>query len=278
MEIDDLVLEAAKDVKPESGKMKAELFCDWLISKGKFDSFLGSIREDTIIPVQFETAKTIDRLKNADMYVSIGSYLALKGHMKEGEEVFKTILTSTPNDTSALNDYGTIILNELLANYRANKQWDRKRLEFAWKQISKAATLDKEIHDEPLLLPAYENLCFLRAVEAAYYVQNEQNLTAFVMAWMSIEMTIYRIWYAYLKENDYSKTKRDKLKGWKLSSIIELLFLSKCNPDFMKIKNDLDTLKGLRDDLLHGKSFEIPEGQTRRCIEVALDIVNIKQK
>lgn len=127
MKIDDLVFEAAKDVKPESGKMKAELFCDWLISKGKFDNFLGSIKEDAIVPVQFETAKTIDRLKNADMYVSIASYLALKGYIKEGEEVFKTILTFTPNDTSALNDYGTAILNELLGNYKSNKHWDRQK-------------------------------------------------------------------------------------------------------------------------------------------------------
>ena len=129
-------------------------------------------------------------------------------------------------------------------------------------------TLDKEIHDEPLLLPAYKNLCLLRAVEAAYYIQEEQNLTAFVMAWMSIEMTIYRIWYAHLKDNSYSKGKMDSLKKWKIDNIIELLYLCKCDLEFVRLRNDL----------LHGTTFEISEGHSRRCIDVALQLIPIKQK
>jgi len=278
MKIDDLILEASKEINVKSGVMKAELFCDWLFRRGKLDSLITAIKEDTVNPEQYETAKSIDRLQKADFYVPIATFMGLKGYMKESEEVFRTILSITPNDTSALNDYGFVILSELTRIYNSNKQWDRQRIDYAWKQISKAAVLDKEIHDEPLLLPAYKNLCFLRAVEATYYIQEKQIMTAFVMAWMSIEMTIYRIWYTHLKENTYSKGKMNSLKKWKIDTIIELLFLCKCDQEFVKLKDDLDTLKGLRNDLLHGTIFEITEGHAKRCVDVALQLIPIKQK
>jgi hypothetical protein len=170
------------------------------------------------------------------------------------------------------------LLDELVEAYKTNSEYDKSKIELAFAKISKAAEIDKYLHGEPLLLPAYKNLCLLRAVEATYYVKNNELFMGFILGWMSIEMTIYRIWYSHLKENSYTNGKIDELEQWNIDKIVETLYLSKCDPHFNSLKEQIEMLQGIRNKLLHGKIFEVTDGNTRQCINVALSLLPIKQQ
>lgn len=144
--------------------------------------------------------------------------------------------------------------------------------------IFKAWEIDQNIHEDPRLLPAYKNICYIRAVEAVYYFDQGDSFTAFILGWISIEMSIYRIWYKLLTETfPGSKEKIDSLMKWTVDPILETLFLSKIDNRFMKLKSDVDMLRGFRNDLIHGRIADITRGTARRCIDIAHQIIPIKQ-
>jgi hypothetical protein len=97
--------------------------------------------------------------------------------------------------------------------------------------------------------------------------------TAFIMAWISIEMTIYRLWYILMIDNSCN----EDLSRWNVDTVMEVLFLSKIDETFQKLKPELDTLKSLRNNLIHGEVVEITSGQAERCIDIAWEMMPIKK-
>lgn len=277
MKIEQLLLEAHKECADGSGNLTSELLIDWIIKNNRFEDVLSAIKEDGTREIElrkkYREKKITRRLQNSDTFVSIASLLVQKGHKKEADIIFTTILDLTPDDTSALNDYGFSILFELFGMYKENKKFDREKIESALKPISKAAAIDKCLFDEPHVFPAYKNLCLLRAVEAAYYLEEKHVETAFIMAWISIEMTIYRLWHILMIDNSCN----EDLSRWNVDTVMEVLFLSKFDETFQKLKPELDSLKGLRNDLIHGEVVEITNGQAERCIDIAWEMMQIKK-
>jgi hypothetical protein len=279
MNLKNLIIEASKE--NNTGKLSAQEFVNWLITKNRIGDLILLIKNDNIKDVElkkpYNGKSSIKRLENSDELVQITTFIGTLGHMKEAKEVFDAQLTLTPDDTSALNNYGFILINEMIKAYGVNKKYDQRAIQIAQSKVSKAATIDKFLHEEPLVMPAYKNLCLLRAVEATYFTQLSAYLSAFLIAWMSIEMSIYRIFYLHLKENKYSKRKIEDLQRWNIDTIIEVLYLNKCDPEFSKQKDNIDALRKLRNHLIHGDIFEVTEGEAKRCIDVALAFTQIKE-
>ena len=250
----NLILQAETDLKME--KFTAEVFIHWLINEKKIDDIILLIENDDLIEIElkrsFSGKKKMKRLKNADEIIQLTTLMGTIGHLIQAKELFDAILTITPDDTSALNNYGFILLNEMVEAYEKNRVYNFNELRMAHDKISKAASIDKCLHEEPLIFPAYKNMCLLRAVEATYFSQTKAFLPAFLTAWMSIEMSTYRIFYQHLKENNYSKGKIDELQRWNIDTIIEVLFLNNCDEQFVKQKENLDMLRKLRNHLIHG--------------------------
>lgn len=276
MKLSDLINEANK-----KEKLSSTGFANWLIDNNRVNDLIAVLKSDRVMAIELRKKycgrQSIDRLENSEFFVNFATFFATLGHIKESEQIFNNLLALTPDDTSALNNYGFMLLNEMVKDYKTEKKYDKNKIDLAESKISKAATIDKYLHEEPLILPAYKNLSLLRAVNATYYIEEKANLPAFLLAWMSIEMTIYRIWYSHLRENHYSKEKTDELARWTVDTIIEVLFLNKCDAKFIELKAELDSLKNIRNHLLHGKTFEISEAEAKRCVDVALMLIPIKQ-
>jgi len=194
------------------------------------------------------------------------------GYIKEAQEILEAVLLRKPNDTTALNNYGYVLLHEII---QSKKNYDKEKILIAQNRISKAVTIDKFLHEGFLIRPPYKNLCLSRVVEAEYYAQIKAYLPSFLMAWMSIEMSIYRIFYQHLKEKKYDE---DKLFRSSVDTIIEILYLNKCDSEFVKSRNELKSLKGLRNQLIHGNIFEVSEGDAKRCIELAYTFSLMKEE
>jgi tetratricopeptide (TPR) repeat protein len=275
-----LYLQAKTDSK--MGEITVDVFAHWLINNKKVDDIILLFENDDIIEIKlkrpFSGKATIKRLKNADEIVQLATFIGALGNLNQAKELFDAILTITPDDTSALNNYGFVLLNDMINAYEKNKKYNFEELRMAHDKISKAASIDKCLHEEPLIFPAYKNMCLLRAVEATYFAQTKAFLTAFLTAWMSIEMSTYRIFYQHLKEKNYPKGKIDELQRWNIDTIIEVLFLNNCDELFVKQKGNLDMLRKLRNHLIHGDIFEITEGHAKTCIDVALSFIKIKNE
>jgi hypothetical protein len=69
----------------------------------------------------------------------------------------------------------------------------------------------------------------------------------------------------------------DDLMRWRTDTIAETLFLSDINDSFKKVKNDLDTLRGIRNKLLHGEIDNPTSGDVKTCIDTALTLTPILQ-
>jgi hypothetical protein len=281
MTIADIVQEVAKQNNLKIEQLTVDHIVEWIVNKNKLGEFLSSINEDALkltpLKKPYNGKPSIDRLLTGDTFVGIATALAKIGHSQEAEKVFQLILNRTPHDTTALNDYGVLVINELINEYNKGVKISKERLAVARKQIYDATIIDRHLHEDPRLLPAYKNLCLLRIVEAITYLNEREAFTAFLLAWMPIEMTICRIWYKLSKENYEGKGKIDALERWNIDTVIEVLFINKIDPEFCKLKPELDSLKGFRNDLLHGRMLEITEGQARHSIEVAQKLIPIKQ-
>jgi hypothetical protein len=276
----DLWLEAVADQK--TGDLTPDQFVHWLLDEKKIEGILLLIKNEELVEItlksKYSGKATIDRLKNADEIIQLTTFIGALGHISEASEIFDAILNITPNDTSALNNYGFILLNDMVGAYEKNLMYNFDTLRKAHDKISKAASIDKYLHEEPLIFPAYKNMCLLRAVEATYFTQINAYLPAFLTAWMSIEMSTYRIFYQHLKEKKYSRGKIAELQRWNIDTIIEVLFLNNCSDQFVQQKDKLDMLRKLRNHLIHGDIFEITEGHAKTCIDVALSFIKIKNE
>ncbi len=264
----------------EEGKLKdksIETLTEWIVkNEGKetVAKYLSAINEDEILvltPERKEKGKVVfKRLKHRPFFNGLAIQYSEKGWFRESELIFDTILKRTPQDIESILNYGTFLMNMTLAFYKQGKEIAKNLLEKARKLIFHAFRYDKKVHKDWRTKIAYQNLCYLRAIEAVYYYNKNEPFTAFVLGWVSIEMFLYRMWFQFIRK----KTMRgiNELMRWNTEYIIETLFLSDIDGALKNTKNDLDILKGIRNKLLHGEIDNPTLGNARLCIDTALSL------
>jgi hypothetical protein len=255
---------------------------DWIVeNQGKetVSMYVSAIDEDEILDLTPEGKKRgkifIKKLKFWNFFNGLGIKYSERGWFKESEQIFEAILKRTPNDVDSILNYGAATFNMILALYNQGKGVDKNQIEKARSLIFEAYRYDTEVHEDWRIKPAYKNLCYLRAIEAAFYYNQKELLTAFVLGWMSIELSLYRIWFQFVIKKVTEGI--DELMNWNTEHIIEALFLSDIDGTFKGIKSDLDILKGIRHKLLHGKINNPTPGNAKFCIDTALKIIPILQ-
>jgi pentatricopeptide repeat protein len=254
----------------------------WIIqNRGKEDLslYLSAVEEENLQTVTVEGRGDkeipVKQLEHSNFFVILANSYASLGWFNEALGLFEAMVARGSNESTVLNDYGATLLNQMMTV----KIIDKEKLDVARKLIFEAFKFDKEVSKDFYAYPAYRNLCYLRDIEAIRYYNQNEDFTAFVLSWMSIEMTILRIWFQFIKNRmpDVSKEKVDKLMRWDIEPIVETLFLGQVDGSFKEIKRDLDTLRGIRNDLLHGKIDNPTHGNAKLCIDVAYRIIPILQ-
>ena len=269
----------------EDGKLKDEsigTLTQWIIkNEGKetVSKYLQAIEDDeirTLTPEGKARGKVIfERLHYSPFFNGLAVRYSGKGWFDEARSIFEGILARTPNDVDTNLNYGATIVNKILSVPREGKRINKRQLETGRSHIFRAFRYDKKVHDDWRTKPAYKDLCYTRAIEAVYYLNKKETFTAFVLGWMSIEMSLYRILFKAIPKTSESRV--DELMRWDTESIIETLHLCNVHKIFKDIKKDLDTLKGTRNHLLHGDLERPTVGESRRCIETAMTLIPILQ-
>ncbi len=277
--IEDIVVEATKDLGVDFQNLTLTKLAKWLIEKNKVDVFKEAIDKEPIIRVltqkKYRGKLYIEQILNLDVTVGSANALRQLGHQKQAEEIFTKLLQKTKYDSTVLNDYSVLVMKELMEQYNNGLELNEKRLELCKSLASKALIIDHHLCDDSLKEVSKINMCTIRVLEAISYFQKEDRFTSFVLGWMSIEMILSCIWYRLLRCTYYSKDKIDSLQRWNIDTIMEVLLLKDNVAGFKSIKPSLDTLKGTRNDLLHGTIFEVTKGQARSCIEIAYKLLII---
>ena len=250
-----------------------------------FAEFIEAIKEDDLQAVEVRGRDRqqvpVKKLEHSQFFIGLANSYAQIGSFDKATKVFEEMFRKGSNESTLLNDFGAALLNQILATGVAKKE----TIDLARKLIFDAFAFDKKVSAECYHYPAYKNLCSLRAIEGNYYNEQKDSFAAFLLGWMSIEMTLYRIWHQFLTLK--SATGIDNLMRWDSDSIIEVLFLGEVEEElkrtrsdletFKKTKTDLDTLKGVRNHLLHGEIDNPTSGQSTHCINTALKLVPLFQ-
>lgn len=130
MKIRNILMKIAKETK--STKLNASQIANWILRKEALGDLLSSINEDDFMEIplrkKFQKKKSINRLRNFNVFLGVAKELAKKGYTNESKEIYKSVLDRTPDDTSTLNDFGATILNEIVSVYNEKKKIDKEKL------------------------------------------------------------------------------------------------------------------------------------------------------
>lgn len=253
--------------------------------ENNFRDYISAVREENLrvehVRGRGQQEIPVRKLENSTFFVFLANSYANRKLFDKALNIFEEMLTKGTDESTVLNDYGATILNRMLQDGIANKA----NLDLARTLVFQAFAFDKKVAKDWYQYPAYKNLCFLRVMEAVYYHNEKDTFAAFVLGWMSVEMTIYRIWHQLLTLRGASGT--DDLMRWNSDSIIKVLSISEVSEKlkrtradlevFRTVKSDLDTLKGIRNRLLHGDIDNPTPGDSTCCIDTALRLVPLFQ-
>ena len=244
-------------------------------------SYLAAIKEENLVKVATRDrrdSKTfeISKLENSGFFIGLANTYVHSQLFDEGIQLFEEMQKKGSDESTMLNDYGGSLLFRMLSRQSFNKS----DLDLARKLIFGAYDFDKRVASNPYDYPAYKNLCFLRAVEAHFYYNQMDFFAAFVLGWMSIEMTITRIWHKFLA---LKAVNGKPLRNFNIYSIIKTLNSSyiddklkvtkKDLEDFKKEVNDLEYLREkVRNKLLHGDMDNPSSDQALKCLKIAASL------
>lgn len=246
-----------------------------------FPDFISALKSEKIILKEITPKVKFVKLEHSDFFITLANTYVGIERFDRGIQLFDEMERKGSTEPTMLNDYGRALLKEM----EKKGTVDKAKLNTARKLIFKAYYFDKANSKECYKFPAYKNLCLLRIMEGNYYLQQNDAFAAFVLGWMSIEMTLFRIWRQYLTLKGSKKV--DKLSRWDTEAIIEMLFIGNIDEKwktttkdletFKKAKNDLEALRGLRNHLLHGENDNPTKGDSKKSLETALKLIPLFQ-
>jgi tetratricopeptide (TPR) repeat protein len=153
--------------------------------------------------------------------------------------------------------------NDLCVTYMNMKDIDNAK-----KMILKA--YDEDVKHQKLfqaaLMPAYRNLSLILIWEAEEFYKQQNYFPSFLMAWISIELSIRRLWFSLLEKRGYSNNKKEWLGKLDIGVIVENLYLVGELSDEIPL---IDTFRGKRNDIIHATGLAPTRGETKKAIEVA---------
>lgn len=246
-------------------------FEEFINSKPKqlFPLILNGLRNSKIIKIEKIKSEEYRLLENSKFWNELALIYLKNKQYEKGSRIFDEMLKIGASDSATLNNYAVAILNRMMASGRIYPELLDKVKEY----LIKAFAYDVPKHNkliEGALAPAFKNLIFIRSIESDLFLQRGELFTSFLLGWISIEMSLIRMWLRYLKDKNFSTSKRESLVKWDISIIIETLFLVGLLSQNMK--NDIDCLRTFRNQVVHGVIIQPEKGQVKKCMTLSRDL------
>lgn len=253
------------------------------------DSFLKSIETDpkgwlSYVLSNIKTSRVIESkkienieyktLENSDAWNGFAIACLMKKDFVNAKKILEGLQTAGASDSLTITNYAASLLNEMLEEGKMIRKVLAQARELTFKALKFDAPRRGELI-EGALKPPFKNLVLIRNIEAEIFLKKKDYFTAFILAWISVEMSLSRIWFKFLKDRGYGKDKREWFANWDTAFIIETLsMLGVVDP---KMKSDLDCLRTLRNNVIHGIMPHPDKGQVCRCIKLGRALIPILQ-
>jgi len=224
------------------------------------------------------TVKGMD--EKTQTYSSVWNTIALTYMHEEMFEksklLFQEMIRQGTSDPSTLNNFGVVLIQEIVKT----KKIIPDNIIEAKKAIFQAFTFDMDAKltrskkfIRAALLPAFKNLIFIRSIESELFFQQKRYFFSFILSWLSIEMSLNRIWLQYMENNGYSNAFRSELMRNDIKPIIDTLFVLDIIDE--NTKNTLHRFRSTRNDILHGMQFDSTIADARNCLKMSRQLIPI---
>jgi len=252
----------------------------------QFTEFIKSKPND-IIPLLIsgiKNAKIVDTVKvrdveynvleNSSVWNSFAITHMLTGNFRKAKIILEAMQEAGTSDSATLTNYAAVLLNEMLATHKLHEENFKTAKECTYKAFVFDVPKRSELY-KGVLMPAFKNLALIRNIESEHYLNKEEHFASFIIGWISIEMSLMRIWSKFLEILKYSQGKRQDMMNWDIQLIVEILSMAKVIPP--ELKNDLDNLREIRNRLVHGTQLDPTIGEIKRCLNLGRQLIPILQ-
>lgn len=224
-----------------------------LSMRGDVVSFIKKIIEEEGTVQEGEMTKT----QRSSLWNEIAMQYFFHDKDEESKKILGKVVDMESNNPGTLNNFSLVLLST-----------DHPRE--AKKYILKAFDLDvRHRKSEAVLLPAYRNLSWILINEAEEYNRNNDYFPAFLLSWISIELSLRRLWAEFCQKKSYNGKWLSRLG---IRYRIEVLsFLGIID----SVENDVRTTWGRRNDIMHATGETPTRGETTRCIETASKLASM---
>jgi len=191
MKLEDVLLRIVQQRKLiDSNYSTIALWCIQNKDDPLIADIISSIQEEKLTKGQVKAKGgniiEVNKLEHSDFLIPLANSFNGANIFDKSIELFEHMEKKGCNESTMLNDYGAVLLRQMLSS----RSYDKEKWEHARQLIFRAFDFDKKVSKDCYKFPAYKNLCYLRAVEASFYLQQNDSFAAFLLAWMSIEMTL----------------------------------------------------------------------------------------
>jgi len=243
-------------------------------SEGSLSYVISSIKASKVVETKKVENVEYKTVENSEAWNGFAIAYLNKKDFANAKNILESMLSAGASDSLTINNYAAVLLNEMIEKNSIIEKVLSHAKELTFKALKFDVRKKGELI-EGASRPPFKNLVLIRNIEAEVFLKKRDFFTAFVLAWISVEMSLTRIWFRFLKDQGYGKKKRQWFADWDIAFVIESLsMLGIIDPH---IKNDLDCLRTLRNDVIHGILPYPEEGQISRCIKLGRELIPILQ-
>jgi hypothetical protein len=260
--------EVSSDVYDESFVTKVKSNPDLLSSLVLSVDNSSIIRTDKVENIEYKT------LDHSEAWNGFAIAFMNNKDYTSAKKLLSCIQSAGASDASTTTNYAAVLMNEMVEKGKIVEKTLNQARDLTFRAL-KFYVRGKGELIEGALTPPFKNLVLIRNLEAELFLQKQDFFTAYILAWISVEMSLTRIWLQFLKNQKRGRKKRKWFADWDIAFIIEALFLLGIVKP--KLKNDLDCQRQLRNEVIHGLRAYPEEGQISRCIELGRALIPILQ-
>ncbi len=241
------------------------------------------IRQDKIVPGKRVEDVDYDHLENSKIWNDLAIIYMSKGNLEKAERILRETIEAGARDSSTITNYGAVLLNRMIAVHVMDEESFKIAKEHTFRAFKFDVPKRGELY-KGVLMPAFKNLVLMRNIEAEHFLNKGDLFTSFILGWISVEMSLLRIWSRLHEIAQLSDTKRKKMMLWDIALVIEILSMGKLAiPGQMvdlipsNLRDLLDTLRETRNRLIHGSQIEPTRGEVEQCIHLGRQLIPILQ-
>lgn len=236
------------------------------------------IDNDEIIDSDEYAGIYYNKLGYTDLWNSIALIYMNTRMYEKSRELLRHKIKNKAYDSITITNCAASILNIFLSKHKIEKN-DEPDFEYAKKLLFDAFNFDVQAKPRKnianaALLPAFKNIVLVRNIESELHYNKQEYFLSFIIGWISIEMSLVRIWCKIMSDQGGERNIREKLSKWDIQHILDALLMLKVLPK--TLYSQIKGIKEERNKLIHGTLMIPTPGLTDQTIKLGRALIPIQ--